>query len=595
MTRFLNMKRTILALLLAALGLGALAAGSKKTKAPAPAEKVVVAYVTSWTNIMPDPTLMTHINYAFGHVTDSFDGVRIDNPERLRAIVALKAQQPALQVLVSIGGWGSGRFSEMAADETRRTSFARDCRRVVDEYGLDGIDIDWEYPTQSSAGISSSPADTENFTLLLRDIRKEIGKKKLLTMASVGSADYVDFQACVQYLDLVNVMSYDMGNPPYHHSALYPSSLNRNMTTSKAVERHLEAGVPREKLVMGMPFYGRGGHGDPVLRNYVHTGYTGSDYHVCWSDTAQVPYLADKDGTLVLGYENTRSLAVKCQYVIDNGLRGGMYWDYESDNFQHDEARTLHRSLMQGAKGLPATRRVLVLAERGGDHEGFTAMALDWLQRHADSLNLELTIVNDAKILRRGDIDRHNLVLQLNYPPYAWSDEARVEFERYIDECHGAYIGFHHATLLGDFDGYPMWQWFSDFMGGVTFQTYIPQLADGTVQVECASHPVMKGLPRTFVIPRDEWYTYTTDPRDNVQVLAHVDEASYVDKDSAPQWGPKAYHPIPTMGDHPVIWTNPAKKARNVYFQFGHDKALFDTPEFVQLLTNAIVWTLDRP
>lgn len=245
-------------------------------------------------------------------------------------------------------------------------------------------------------------------------------------------------------------------------------------------------------------------------------------------------------------------------------------------------------------KAPTAPRRVLVLAERGGDHEGFTATALDWLQQHADSLNLELTIVNDAKTLQAGDVDRHNLVLQLNYPPYAWSDAARSEFERYIDESRGAYIGFHHATLLGDFDGYPMWQWFSDFMGGVTFQTYIPQLADGTVQVERSSHPVMQGLPRTFVIPNDEWYTYTTDPRDNVQVLAHVDEASYVDKDSAPQWGPKAYHPIPTMGDHPVIWTNPAKKARNVYFQFGHHRSLFDTPEFVQLLTNAITWTLER-
>lgn len=588
------MKRIIFALLLAAFGLSAMAAGSKKAKASATAEKVVVAYVTSWTNIMPDPTLMTHINYAFGHVSDTFDGVRIDNPERLKRIVALKTQNPRLRVLLSIGGWGSGRFSEMASTDATRQSFAADCRRVVDEYALDGIDIDWEYPTQSSAGISSSPADTENFTLLLRDVRKAIGKKRLLTMASVGSADYVNFRDCIHYMDFVNVMSYDMGNPPYHHSALYPSSLNPRMTTSRAVERHLEAGVPADKLVMGMPFYGRGGHGDPVLQGYVRTGYTGPDYHVCWSDSAQVPYVADKDGTLVLGHENTRSLAVKCQYVIDHGLRGGMYWDYESDNAQHDAARTLCLSLMHRRQGTPAPRRVLVLAERGGDHEGFTATALQWLEGKADSLNLELTIVNDAKTLQPGDVERHNLVLQLNYPPYAWSDAARSEFERYIDESRGAYIGLHHATLLGDFDGYPMWQWFSDFMGGVTFQTYIPQLADGTVQVERSSHPVMQGLPRTFVIPDDEWYTYTSNPRDNVQVLAHVDEASYVDKDSAPQWGPKAYRPIPTMGDHPVVWTNPAKKARNVYFQFGHHKTLFDTPEFVQMLANAITWTLER-
>jgi len=135
--------------------------------ARAEAEKVVVAYVTSWTQTVPDPAVMTHINYAFGHVTETFDGVRIDNPSRLRQIVALKRQQPALRVVLSVGGWGSGRFSEMASTAERRHAFARDCRRVVDEFGLDGIDIDWEYPTQSSAGISSSPDDTRHFSLLM--------------------------------------------------------------------------------------------------------------------------------------------------------------------------------------------------------------------------------------------------------------------------------------------------------------------------------------------------------------------------------------------------------------------------------------------
>lgn len=556
-------------------------------------EKVVVAYVTSWTNIMPDPMLMTHINYAFGHVTETFDGVRIDNEDRLRRIVALKQQNPNLHVMLSIGGWGSGRFSEMATSKEYRERFARDCQRVIRDFGVDGIDIDWEYPTQSSAKISSSPEDTRNFSLLLRDIRKAIGKKKLLTMASVGSADYVDFKSCIQYMDFVNVMSYDMGNPPYHHSALYPSSISARMTTSKAVERHLEAGVPKEKMVLGMPFYGRGGNGDPILRNFVRTRYTGDKYHVCWNDTAQVPYIADESGRLVLGYENTRSLAIKCQYILDNGLRGGMYWDYESDNAQHDEARTLCLSLMKNHKGTPAPRRVLVLAERGGAHEGFTATALKWLEERQEEMNMELTIVNDARQLKKGDIDSHNLILQLNYPPFAWSQEGAEEFEQYIDQSKGAYIGFHHASLLGEFDGFPLWQWYSDFLGGIRYSNYIPQLADGTVQVEDSEHPVMAGVPRTFVIPNDEWYTYETDPRPRVHVLAHVDESSYVDKDSAPAGGPSAYHPMPTMGDHPVFWTNPAKRARNIYFQIGHDKSLFSTPPFVQMLTNALNWALE--
>lgn len=105
--------------------------------------KVIVAYVTSWSNIVPEPQYMTHINYAFGHVNESFDGVRIDNEERLKQIVDLKKQNPELKVLLSVGGWGSGRFSEMAANDEYRRAFAKDCDRVVKEFDLDGIDIDW--------------------------------------------------------------------------------------------------------------------------------------------------------------------------------------------------------------------------------------------------------------------------------------------------------------------------------------------------------------------------------------------------------------------------------------------------------------------
>lgn len=94
--------------------------------------KVVVAYVTSWSEVMPDPQYMTHINYAFGHVNESFNGVKIDNEERLRQIVDLRKQKPELKVLLSIGGWGSGRFSEMAANDEYRRAFAADCDRVVE-------------------------------------------------------------------------------------------------------------------------------------------------------------------------------------------------------------------------------------------------------------------------------------------------------------------------------------------------------------------------------------------------------------------------------------------------------------------------------
>ena len=301
------------------------------------AEPVVVAYVTSWTRVMPDPTVMTHINYAFGHVNEQFNGVRIDNEQRLRDIVALKKQQPKLRVMLSIGGWGSGRFSEMAGSETNRKAFAKDCRRVCNELGLDGIDIDWEYPTQNS---------TENFTLLMRDLREALGKKLWLTLASVGSAQFIDFRSCQQYLDVVNVMAYDMGNAPKHHSALYRSKIVGWLCALDAVEAHRKAGVPDEKIVLGMPFYGRGKSG-------VYMKYRDRDKHTeteVWSNTSKASFLVDEDGELVIGFESPRSIAMKCAYIKEQGLRGAMYWEYADDNEQGDLQRAVWQGVLQSDK-----------------------------------------------------------------------------------------------------------------------------------------------------------------------------------------------------------------------------------------------------
>lgn len=294
-------------------------------------EKVVVAYVTSWSDVIPDPFSMTHINYAFGHVSDSFDGVRIDNPDRLKMLVGLKAINPDLNVMLSVGGWGSGRFSEMAADRNLRASFVQDCARVVEEFSLDGIDLDWEYPTSDAAGISSSENDTDNFTFLVKELRNELGDDCLLTMASVASAEYVDFKAVTEYLDFVNIMSYDMATAPRHHSALYESEISGNMTTDKAVKAHMAAGVPAHKLVMGMPFYGRGAGRYANFNDFKDIKKDIEAYEI-WDEKAQVPYIADADGTLIVGYENPRSLKIKCEYIKANGLKGAMYWDYDGDD-----------------------------------------------------------------------------------------------------------------------------------------------------------------------------------------------------------------------------------------------------------------------
>lgn len=540
--------------------------------------KVVVAYVTSWSEVMPDPQYMTHINYAFGHVNESFNGVKIDNEERLRQIVDLRKQKPELKVLLSIGGWGSGRFSEMAANDEYRRAFAADCDRVVKEFALDGIDIDWEYPTSSMANISSSPDDTENFTLLMQDIRAAIGNEKELTLATVASARYIDFKAILPSVDFVNIMAYDMASAPKHHSALYPSGHSGDITSDGAVTAHLKAGVPPSKLVMGMPFYGRGGDGYPSFQDYNKVGNTDTQYTEKWDEVAQVPYLADKNDTLVFGFENPRSLAIKCQYILDKDLLGGMYWDYSGDNEQGDLRRTVAENLL----GKPHKAKVLVLTERGGQHGGFTDAGLRWLAAEGAKGNFSITEINNARNITEAYLSQFSLVIQLDFPPYTWPKEAEDAFVKYIEEGRGGWIGFHHATLLGEFDGYPMWQWFSDFMGGVRFKNYIAPLADGTLIVEDKQHPVMKDVPASFVVPDDEWYTYDKSPRPNVHVLANVDESSYTPASDI------------KMGDHPVVWVNENKKARNVYFQIGHSSKLYETEGFTTMFRNAINWTLER-
>ena len=312
----------------------------------APRQNVVVAYVTSWSEVMPNPLYMTHINYAFGHVNETFDGVRIDHEERLKQMVELKKQAPQLKVLLSIGGWGSGRFSEMAGNDKLRRSFAKDCHRVVKEYGLDGIDIDWEYPTSSAAGISSSPQDTDNFTLLMKDLRKALGKQKLLTLATVASAQYIRLKDILPYIDFVNTMTYDMASAPKHHSSLFRSEISGDITGEESIQAHLNAGVPPTKLVMGMPFYGRGGKGYPNFQDYKEIERHGTEFTEKWDDTAKAPYLVDKDGTLVCGYENPRSLAIKCAYIRQCGLLGAMYWDYDGDNERDDLRRTVYEGIL---------------------------------------------------------------------------------------------------------------------------------------------------------------------------------------------------------------------------------------------------------
>jgi type 1 glutamine amidotransferase len=226
--------------------------------------------------------------------------------------------------------------------------------------------------------------------------------------------------------------------------------------------------------------------------------------------------------------------------------------------------------------------KALVLTERGGQHEDFVVSALEWLYGFAAEKNFEITVVNHASEIDETLLSKFKIIIQLNYAPYNWGDTAMAAFEKYIEEGRGGWVGFHHASLLGEFDGFPMWNWFSDFMGGIRFKNYIAATASASVNIEDKNHPVMKGVTSPMIIPDDEWYTFDKNPRPNVHVLASVDESSY-----KPATDIK-------MGDHPVIWTNEKMKARNVYFLMGHSPSLLKSMEFKTMFGNAIIWTAGK-
>jgi type 1 glutamine amidotransferase len=244
-------------------------------------------------------------------------------------------------------------------------------------------------------------------------------------------------------------------------------------------------------------------------------------------------------------------------------------------------------SIAQGQPALSASAptpkfKVQALAESGGHHVEFTAAAKPWLKKCGEENGFEVDYVTNTASITEAFLARYRLVLQLDFVPYGWKPEAMAAFKAYIEEGRGGWVGLHHATLLGNFDGYPMWAWFSDFMGRIKFKNYIPKCTTGTVRVEDKAHPCMKSVPASFVIDKEEWYTYDRSPRANVHVLASVDEATYSD--------PSAVR----MGDHPVIWTNERVAARNVYIFMGHGPWLFENEAFTIIFRNAILWAGEK-
>ena len=333
---------------------------------------IVSTYFTEYTEELPDATLLTHINYAHGRFknpTTGDGGIVITESKQapISKVVALKSVNPNLKVILSIGGWGADAdgFSEMAKNEVKRTEFCQSVKSLLDLHHLDGVDIDWEYPTVSADNETGcDPMDTQNFNLVLHELRETLGMSKIISLESSAAGKYIDWNTAIQYIDYVNVMTYDMGAAPNgHNSPLHKSSRFNHRSWDEAVDAFVKAGVPKDKLVMGIPFYGKAEKNpsegtkifDYVVKYYelpdilekgVYKGKAlARPVTRQWDATAMVPYLVDASGKNVLSYDDPESVAAKGAYVVANGLLGAMCQEYRYDSADHDLLNTLVKAL----------------------------------------------------------------------------------------------------------------------------------------------------------------------------------------------------------------------------------------------------------
>ena len=343
-------------------------------------EHILIAYVAGYRDFdfsTIDVANLTHINYAFANIDDGavvFDTSKIDGknltPKDIEALIRLKDKNPDLQVLVSVGGWSwSKGFSDAALTESSRSKFARSCAEFVDLYNLDGIDLDWEYPNQVGAGNTYRPEDVQNFTLLLKEVRKELDqltknrkneKHYLLTIATGADKAFVEntvLSEVSKHIDFLNIMTYDFYNGLHkttgHHSNLHSSTqpdLDMNSVVN-SVDMHLKAGFPVRKINLGIPFYGRiwkgvKNDGDNILFQDAETAGYGIDYKDLsknintngyiryWDDAAKAPYLWNEQEKVFISYEDEESIELKIHYLKEKGLSGVMFWEYCADRDQ---------------------------------------------------------------------------------------------------------------------------------------------------------------------------------------------------------------------------------------------------------------------
>lgn len=326
----------------------------------------IVGYYAAWKDpIAFNPRDITVLNYAFVDFAFNAPG------PALARLAMLKRDNPRLRLMASIGGWtGSSPFSDMASDGARRAAFIDASLRFLRRHGFDGVDLDWEYPTE--IGVPCAPAETcerpedkRNFIALVREMRaafdsagRSDAKRYLLTIAAGAHAKFLEgdwLGELAKSLDWINLMTYD------YHGSLEPriSGLNAPLRADphdathasvvESVDRLLGAGVPARKITLGMPLYGkswvgcargprRDGLYQPCERFGSELSYSAVMRHVKdnsferrFNTPGRVPYLYDSQSGTFVTYENESSIRAKAAFARERGLLGAMFWELGSD------------------------------------------------------------------------------------------------------------------------------------------------------------------------------------------------------------------------------------------------------------------------
>ena len=319
----------------------------------------VIAYYTGSTGKVDDETAgqLDQIIYSFLHLKGNELHVEKEKDSASIAyLISLKEVNPDLKVLISLGGWGGCETcSDVFSTQKGRSEFAKSVKEILVDYDADGIDLDWEYPVVPGyPGHPHKPADRENFTYLVEELRQELGEEYEISFAAGGFDSFlekaIEWDKVMPLLDGVNLMSYDLVNGGSagtgHHTSLF-STPEQVLSADNAIRFLDSIGVPKEKIVLGSAFYARvweevdnvssGLHQPGKFKESVlfkdlgayqeeHKGF--SRY---WDTVAQAPYLYNPEKGLFVTYDDELSIARKTEYAIEKGLRGIMFWQLSGD------------------------------------------------------------------------------------------------------------------------------------------------------------------------------------------------------------------------------------------------------------------------